>query len=373
MNIFIPAVLLALLCGPGFGAEAAVRPAEAEVLYALGKGSAQQKMDAMRNIYVLEDQGYAPRLLAALASGDEPVAVRVAAFDALTAFPKAPAAESAALTGAADTVTPVRAAAVKLLGFISTAAALEALRSSVMDSEKEVRLAALRSLGQQRDAASTDRVLVALQGADFDTRREGLLALDRIRDPKTITALTAFAQDPSPVIGAIAMRAIGRMGTPEAQGALRGVIASQADVTVRGAALASLGWIKNDDNLDLLADTARSSDARLAESALFGLEKFGARALKQLSAVLEDGADPRLRMQAGRIMYDAAPGQAVPYFSAVARDAAAPLELRLACVEWLGGAATGDAFSALRKIARGQNAQVAEKARGLLVKNQEKL
>lgn len=374
MNIFgITAVFLALLCGPCFSAEAAGRPTEAEVLYALGKGSAQQKMDAMRNIDVLEDQGYAPRLLAALVSGDEPVAVRVAAFDALTAFPKSPAAESAALTGAADTSAPVRAAAVKLLGSINTAAARDALRSAVMDSEKEVRLAALRALGQQRDFASTDRVLVALQGADFDTRREGLLALERIGNPKTLTALTAFAQDPSPVIGAIAMRAIGRMGTPEAQSALRGVIDSRADMTVRGAALAALGWIKNDANLDLLARAARSSDERLAESALFGLEKFGARALKPLAAVLEDGVVPRLRMQAGHLLYYSAPGPAVPYFTAVARDTGAPLDLRLACVEWLGGIATADAISSLRKIARDKNDQLAEKARGLLAKNQEKL
>lgn len=365
---------MALATGPGASAQTTQPLTQAEVLYNISKGTDTEKIEAIGNIDLLGDPEYAARLLAAAATDDRSIPVRTAALQQLSRFAKYGDAERAALTAAVDSAPEVRGAAIGTLGFIKTDEARGAISSALMDKDESVRLQALRATGRQKDPAAIEKLLFAMHGANFETRRECARALAQIGDPKTTGNFAELARDESPAIGAIAMHALGAIGTEQAQAILRRIIGTETvNFTVRAAAASALGAVNNDDNIDFLIETARSGEPEIAAGAVRGLGKCGKKVLDPLSDILKNGQTAALRRLAGQMLAGMKDPESVPEFARLARDTAAGQELRLDSLDWLYAADTPAALAVLKELSQDKTPAVSAKARELLAKKQEKL
>jgi hypothetical protein len=140
----------------------------------------------------------------------------------------------------------LRAAAVHALSEIGSPSALQALERGVEDDEREVRVAAIRALQARayrpvlprldaivkgraiRDADLTEK-MAAFEAYGSLCGNGGVAALDGMLNGKSM-----FGRREDPELRACAAVALGRIGTPEAQAALRQA-ANEKDVVVRNA------------------------------------------------------------------------------------------------------------------------------------------
>ncbi len=365
----ITAVLSALMLAGVCQAEDAEKlPEQADIIRNMSKGSTDEKLQAVRYIDRLDSPDYAARLLA-MASGDKQPTVRAAALLRLSAYTKYPQTESVAIKAAADSDPAVRKAAVYTLGAVGSADAREAVYSAMLDKDKGVRLEAIAALGRMKDISALEKITFAMQGADFETRRAGAMAFEQMQNPKLTDTLTALAVDEQPVIGSIAMRALGKIATPEAQTALKSIAENPAsNATVAAAAATALGRIGGDENMEFLTRLSLSKNSAAAAGAVRGLGSFGPKAFKPLADVLENSSDTALRILAGQTLAPIKAPAAAELFSAMARDSRADISIRLASLDWL---AVSSAAGELKKCAGDSDPRIAQKAAGLLVKLQE--
>jgi hypothetical protein len=140
----------------------------------------------------------------------------------------------------------LRAAAVHALSEIGSPSALQALERGVEDEEREVRVAAIRALQARayrpvlprldaivkgraiRDADLTEKMAV-FEAYGSLCGNGGVAALDGMLNGKSM-----FGRREDPELRACAAVALGKVGTPEAQAALR-QSANEKDVVVRNA------------------------------------------------------------------------------------------------------------------------------------------
>ena len=140
----------------------------------------------------------------------------------------------------------LRAAAVHALSEIGSPSALQALERGVEDDEREVRVAAIRALQARayrpvlprlegivkgraiRDADLTEK-MAAFEAYGSLCGNGGVAALGEMLNGKSL-----FGRREEPELRACAAVALGRIGTAEAQAALRQA-ANEKDVVVRNA------------------------------------------------------------------------------------------------------------------------------------------
>ena len=145
----------------------------------------------------------------------------------------------------------LRAAAVDALAEIGTTTALQALERGVDDEERDVRIAAIRALLAKGHRAVLPRLDAIVKGraireADLSEKmaafeaygslcgNAGVAALDQMLNGKSL-----FGRREDAELRACAAVALGRVGTPEAQAALRQA-ANEKDVVVRNAVARAL-------------------------------------------------------------------------------------------------------------------------------------
>ena len=145
----------------------------------------------------------------------------------------------------------LRAAAVDALAEIGTTTALQALERGVDDDEREVRIAAIRALLAKGHRAVLPRLDAIVKGraireADLSEKMAafeaygslcgngGVAALDQMLNGKSL-----FGRREDSELRACAAVALGRVGTPDAQAALRQA-ANEKDVVVRNAVARAL-------------------------------------------------------------------------------------------------------------------------------------
>lgn len=145
----------------------------------------------------------------------------------------------------------LRAAAVDALAEIGTTTALQALERGVDDDEREVRIAAIRALLAKGHRAVLPRLEAIVSGrairdADLSEKMAafeaygslcgngGVATLDQMLNGKSL-----FGRREDAEIRACAAVALGRVGTPDAQAALRQA-ATEKDVVVRNAVARAL-------------------------------------------------------------------------------------------------------------------------------------
>lgn len=199
-----------------------------------------------------------------------------------------------------------RAAAASQLGLLGTVAAerqLEALASA--DPSPQVRIVAARGLGKTGEPAAADTLLSlppagvpagVVASALLELGHEATPALrDVVADPSVPGAQRAMAADvlglldeltaypelagclasPDPQLRSSAASALGRLGLPQAAGALLGCLGEGEDPGVRAAAARALGQLGDPRAVPALAACLAEPDYWLAHHAAAALALLG--------------------------------------------------------------------------------------------------
>jgi HEAT repeat protein len=281
-----------------------------------------------------------------------------------------------------DTAAPVRLEVVRALGRLGDARAVVPLVSKLQDQEADVRREAARALGQLGDTRATSTLMLALQDQSVNVRVQALEALGKLRASEATTAIAALLTGEGETVadaqGAVrdgALRALGRIGTPEAVKLLIDALEREGPLPLGGDepapvrdALVQAGRPAIDGLTATLGTTPSqrlASSAALALGALRASEAFPAivRASQRgsvsldaallslasigdkraLAFVLEHlgGADVRVRQVAVRAASDLLDpadrdGRAVDVVRDRVLDLTAPVGERIALVRLLG-------------------------------------
>jgi HEAT repeat protein len=210
----------------------------------------------LKQVQNRELRGLMERTAARLASANTAELLRLIGDDdpvlALEAIRRAgelrtPAAVAPLLKVLATRDVELRQAAAQALAEIGSPGAMRALESALDDADRDVRVTAVRAMGARGHRAALPRIEAVVKGkavrdADRSEKMaffeaygtlagaEGIPLLDELLNGRT--ALLRLKVDPD--IRACAAMALGRIGTPEAEAALRRA-SDDKDVRVRAA------------------------------------------------------------------------------------------------------------------------------------------
>jgi HEAT repeat protein len=260
--------------------------------------------------------GYADAWPLALGCVADPVeAVRVAAIEHLPFFDGDQVLPH--LTAALERETPrVRAAAARALARIEGPAPVPLLTGALADSDLWVRYYAARSLGQHLDGEDIPGLAtVAETDAAVPVRIAAIDALGA-RGLRTATApLLRCAEDPEPEVATAALRALGRLRSPEALDMLRGA-GRAVEPERRRAAVDGLGAHANSEAIAQLEwIAAADTDASIADRAVGALAEIaaagGPAAADAIDSLLELCAVPD-RCRAATAGLGGLPGSTIP-------------------------------------------------------------
>ncbi|MEO6396879.1 MAG: HEAT repeat domain-containing protein [Tepidiformaceae bacterium] len=208
-------------------------------LVGLGDESAEVRRKAAASLWESPVREVAARLLKALGSDDDPD-VRAAAatslrqFVVLREFEQFDAelgdrviAELHVLAEAADTPSPLRAAALESIGVRSLPMVSELIAARYNDEERGVRLASVVAMGDSADERWLDYLMEQLYSDDPEFRFAAVLSLGQIGSEETIEPLANLLADDDPEVVIAAIAALGEVGTPDAVVAIN-VFAAEA-------------------------------------------------------------------------------------------------------------------------------------------------
>ncbi|MCI0342577.1 MAG: HEAT repeat domain-containing protein [Planctomycetales bacterium] len=257
---------------------------------------------------------------------DPAVAGKASLAEALAA--RRDAAAAPALAAAAESGGPaVRAAAARGLGVlgIRDEAVLRALRARLRDSHPSVRAAAAEGLGSLGGGAATlDRLRNALHDGEVQVRIAAARALAALGEKAAVPVLLGALKDPDLAVRAGVEMALGHLtgqALPRAsdwwawwarnQGAerrewLRDALAGPPS---EGRVLAAGAWadVAGIEGIRHLLPLSRDPDPRVRDAAAAGLARALGAAGAGAAPVLR-ATDPRLRVEAARLLGDAGRG-----------------------------------------------------------------
>ena len=160
-------------------------------------------------------------------------------------------------------------------------ASAPAVGSIVAPSDRSARLRLVRELmrqARQQPAASRASLTAMLQSdAEPTVRASAANALGNIRGPETVAALTAALGDQDATVRASALSSLGRMREEGAVGSIARVLAGDADVKVRRAAIWALSTLQSQDARLALEGAATDSDWDVRRAALGALKAWNLR------------------------------------------------------------------------------------------------
>ena len=348
---------------------------EKTIQTAIKSGTEQEKLAAVRATDNLSaDQQTAAQLLSALAEDATPE-VRAAAVEKLNQYRKVPQARETILKAASDSEPQVRKAALKLLGRLRGQDTLDVLYSALLDKDADVRSAAITALGVQEDRNAAGKIAFLMEGADFDMKRVCLLALEKIRSPESVGPLSEQALGGDPVLAGIASRALGRIGTLQAQDALESVIKSTQSASVRGSAAAAIGRIDNERSVNILSSLRDSAEPELILGAVYGLSELTQRedARETLLKILKKGTDLPARIAAGNALCQTGDAKVLNAYAKIIGNDREDTDLKLAGLNCAAAKINDKAAKEiLTEAVKSKDARVKEKAETLMPKTDKK-
>jgi HEAT repeat protein len=274
--------------------------------------------------------------------GDADIALTQAATGALQAL-GTKRVEELALQGAADASKSRRHASLRILGHLGSERSLPVLLDSARQEDERAReiallglatlggeqatdallaasnhasprtrAAAVRGLGHLEHApqAAAQRLREATSDADAWVRYYACQALGNAGDASAAETLLGLAEDPAGQVRVAAVDALAKLRTPAALEAL-GRAALHADLEVRRAALAGIGFTKSLAFLPLLLSASESLDTATRLVSVSALASIGdAQALERVCDVAHTDAEPSVKNAAIELLGETANPQA---------------------------------------------------------------
>lgn len=180
-----------------------------------------------------------------------------------------------------------RAAAAELLGRCGLARSREPLESLLHHRSPEVRGSAVRALGRLGDPAVVEPLLDTVSGAR--TVPAAIVAQSALRvGPAAIPALHDAVREPDAAVRSVAVAVLGLERAIEAVPALVGVLAGDAEVTVRGHAARALGHIGDPRAVAPLVRAAHDDPAIAGVTAIALGELGDASGVEALATLVGD-------------------------------------------------------------------------------------
>ena len=192
------------------------------------------------------------------------------------------------------------------------------LRDLIADSDPVVRKSVARAIQVINDPAALGPLLAQLgREPDSSVRAAIVSALGPIRDPRATAALVPLVNDPSPEVAVAAAGAIEAAGPAlrddpasaalvgQAADALRRVVASNREETVRLAAIQATGPLRRRELIPALRDVVigkPKASAALRRAALAALGEEAEPNLADLIVSQLDDPDPPVRAAAARAL-----------------------------------------------------------------------
>lgn len=141
------------------------------------------------------------------------------------------------------------------------------------DSQRVLR--SLRSIDSASDDIAVEQVMRRTNDPDADVREEAVRALGRLRSPEATDLLLAVLHDPHATNRIQAARALGRIGDPRAIPRLVDAMAD-ASSDLREACVVAIGEIGGDESVRFLHELLQGqSDERLAVGSASALSRHG--------------------------------------------------------------------------------------------------
>lgn len=273
--------------------------------------------------------------------GDADIALTQAATGALQAL-GTKRVEELALQGAADASKSRRHASLRILGHLGSERSLpvlldaarqederareiallglatlggeqatDALLAASSHTSPRTRAAAVRGLGHLEYAPqAAQRLREATTDADAWVRYYACQALGNAGDASAAETLLGLAEDPAGQVRVAAVDALAKLRTPAALEAL-GRAALHADLEVRRAALAGIGFTKSLAFLPLLLSASESLDTATRLVSVSALASIGdAQALERVCDVAHTDEEPSVKNAAIELLGETANPQA---------------------------------------------------------------
>ena len=174
-----------------------------------------------------------------------------------------------------DTFAPSREIAAQGLGYLGSAQAAGPLAKALSDPDPYVRRRAAAAFETvPGETAVGDLARVAVRDADPDVRRFAVKALGRIGTPDAVRALANATRDGEAKVRQAAADELGRLAAVESLEALGALINDPVD-DVRWAAARAIGELREKDAVPHLMAALRDSYPPVSNAAERGLQKLG--------------------------------------------------------------------------------------------------
>jgi HEAT repeat protein len=249
-----------------------------------------------------------------------------------------------------DLSAVVREAAVKIAGHFGFPECRERLLACCHDSDEAVRRAALGFLPTIDPGRALSILGEALLCETPVLRAAAASTLGQMENPRTFPYLLAALEDPDAWVREHAAQALGRLGMPEAAGALERLVRMDPASQVRVSAVESLGRVGGPQAVAALAPLTTANDLDLVQAAATALGRLHhADALLLLLPLLHH-PNPGHRMAAATALGDSGDATVVRILADLAVLDRDPKVIR-AAVEALGRLAAPEAVRALLTLA----------------------
>jgi cellulose synthase operon protein C len=213
--------------------------------------------------------------------------VRLAAAEAAVAL-RLPGVSERVIPWLSATDRRMRLAAAELLALYPTARATATLGRVLGDPDQEVRIAAATALGASGDPAAAMPLLGHLDDTVPEVQARVVGALARLGDPSAVVPLIGKVQHPRPTVRLAVVQALGKLGDARAASALV-LALRDTQGSVRVAALVALGQLRaSEATAPIAALLVDQQDEEVREAALRALARIGTpEALQALLKALE--------------------------------------------------------------------------------------